>query len=187
MPRRTSPATDLEGQITQARFASLIGVSEAAVSKLVTAGVLKSEATGHQWLLDYCQRLREQAAGRLGDGSGADLPYERALLAREQRRGHEIKNAVALGKWAPIEILADVLANASAAIVDRLDQLPAAISRACPDLPAAARDAVMREVASARNEAARKTASLTADMVLDEGEMAEDAADSEPTEPEDDA
>jgi hypothetical protein len=45
-------------------------------------------------LLAYCARLREMAAGRQSDAGGLDLIQERAALAREQRIGHEIKNAV---------------------------------------------------------------------------------------------
>lgn len=160
----------LQEQITQAEFAQMIGVSEAAVSQMVKAGVIQPGGTAHGWLLAYTNRMREQAAGRMGAAEGVDLAYERALLAREQREGQRLKNEQARGTYAPIELLSDVLANASQAVVDRLDQIPGALKRKCPDLPQAARDAVMAEIASARNEWVRKTLELV-EAALEEAEQ----------------
>ena len=102
-----------------------------------------------------------------------DLPTERALLARAQREGQEIKNEVARGSYAPIEALTDVLANASQAVVDHLDQIPVGINRVCPDLPQAVRNLLMTEIARARNEMVRKTVSLMADA-LEAGDVQEE-------------
>jgi len=129
-------------------------------------------ATLAQWLLEYCSHLREVAAGRATDGT-IDLPTERALLARSQREGQNIKNEVLRCTYAPIELLSDVLANASQAVVDRLDQIPADLKRVCPDLPQSARDAVMAQIASARNEMVRKASSLM-DVPVDPGDVQED-------------
>lgn len=152
--------------ITQAEFADLVGISEAAVSQSKTAGIIASGATGLAWLRAYCQRLRDQAAGRMGDETGGlDLVQERAALAREQRIGQAMKNAVARGDYAPIGALADVLGMAASAVVDRFDQLDGSLRKACPDLPEDARDTVLQVIASARNEWLRATASLVADQV----------------------
>ncbi len=156
--------------VRQFEFAQVVGISEAAVSQMKSAGVLREGGTLLEWLQSYITRLREQAAGRLGVDGAVDLPRERALLAREQRDGQAIKNAVARGAYAPIGLLSDVLANAAQAVVDRLDQIPAALRRQCPDLPGAALDAVMAEVASARNQMARKAESLVGD-VLDQADL----------------
>jgi len=165
------PSIDLEGQPTQAAFGELVGISQAAVSHLVSGGVLPAGGTVGAWLLAYCERLREQAAGRLSaDGAGLDLVQERAALARSQRTGQDIKNAVALGTYGPIELLGDVLSSAAQAVVDRFEQIPAALRRVCPDLPQPAFDTVMRELASARNEMVRKTSSLLDDL-LDEADQ----------------
>lgn len=149
---------------TQADFGRLVGISQQAVSDLATRGILTQGAMVGQWLIEYCGHLREVAAGRATDGT-IDLPTERALLARSQREGQNIKNEVARGTYAPIEVLADVLANASQSVVDHLDQLPAGINRVCPDLPQAVRDLVMTEVSRARNEMVRKTISLVSDAL----------------------
>lgn len=147
----------LHAPCSQIEFADLVGLSESRVSQMLTEGVLVRGATKLQWLRAYCARLREQAAGR--DATGV-LTQERAALAREQRVGQEIKNRLAQGEYAPIGLLADVLAAASAAVVDRFDALPGLLRKTCPDLPAEARDAVTRLIASARNEWVRATTEL---------------------------
>lgn len=144
-------------RISQADFAELVGLSEARVSQMLAEGHLEPGATGLAWLGAYCARLREQAAGR--DANGV-LSRERAALTKSQRRGQDIKNAVAEGEYAPIGLLADVLAAASAGVVDRFDQLPSLLKKACPDLPADARDQISKVIASARNEWIRTTADL---------------------------
>lgn len=158
---------------SQADFAELIGVSEAKVSQMLTEGVLERGATQLQWLRAYCARLREQAAGR--DATG-QLTQERAALAREQRVGQEIKNRVAQGEYAPVGLLADVLAAASAGVVDRFDTLPGLLRKTCPDLPSEAREAVMRVMTSARNEWVRATAELAVRALDELAEVDEDQA-----------
>lgn len=147
--------------VTQAEFGADVGISQQAVSELIRAGVLMHGHSERQWLLAYCARLREQAAGRLSaDGLGLDLVQERARLARLQADAQDLKNAVARGEFAPIGLLTDVLAAASAGVVDRFDQLDGALRKACPDLPEAARIAVHQMLASARNEWIRATVEL---------------------------
>lgn len=143
---------------TQQEFGDLVGISQARVSQLMSEGVLPT-GTLHEQLLAYTAWLREVAAGRAGAGN-LDLVQERAALAREMREGHAIKNAVSRGEYAPIGLLADVLGQASAAVVDRFDSLPSLLRKACPDLPAAARDAIAKVIASARNEWIKSTSEL---------------------------
>lgn len=163
--------TELLSQpISQAEFAELIGVSEARVSQLVAERVIVRGDTAAIWLTSYCERLRDMAAGRASEFGGLDLVQERAALARSQREGQDIKNAVARGMYAPIELLSDVLATAAQSVVDRFDQIPSALRKVCPDLPQPAYEAIMRELASARNEMVRKTESLLSDA-LDESDL----------------
>jgi phage terminase Nu1 subunit (DNA packaging protein) len=151
----------MDEPISQAEFAQLIGVSEARVSQLIADGVLTRGETALEWLNGYCERLRDQAAGRMGsEVGGLDLVQERAALAREQREGQAIKNAVARKEYAPVGLLADVLGMASSAVVDRFDQLEGSLRKACPDLPDEAKATVMTVIAQARNEWIRSTASL---------------------------
>lgn len=167
----------LDAHISQAEFAQVVGVSEARVSTLVSDGILTRGESAHAWLLAYFERLRDQAAGRMGDSLGLDLVQERAALARSQREAQELKNAVARGEFAPIGVLADVLGNASSAVVDRMDQVEGQLRKACPDLPDEARVTILRVLADARNEWIRSTAKLVIEAVdalaEDEGEDGE--------------
>jgi phage terminase Nu1 subunit (DNA packaging protein) len=109
----------------------------------------------------YIRHLREVAAGRgSSEVGGLDLVQERAALAREQRLGIEIKNAVARGEFAPISLLSEVLATASQSVVERFEQLPGLLKKSCPDLPDSAREQVMVAIAAARNEWVRATEAL---------------------------
>ena len=155
----------LDQAVSQSEFAQMIGVSEARVSQLVSEGVITRGDTAAGWLVAYCERLRDQAAGRMGETYGLDLVQERAALAREQREGQAIKNAVARREYAPIGLLSDVLGMASSAVVDRFDQLEGAMRKACPDLPDEAKTTVQQVIAAARNEWIRATSTLVADTV----------------------
>lgn len=165
---------------TQQMLADILGVSQPRISQYMADGVIP-QGTLLEQIQAYSAWLREQAAGR---GSamigGLDLVQERAALAREQRVSYEIKNAVARGEYAPIGLLADVLAQASAAIADRFDALPGLLRKACPDLPADARDTIGKVIAGARNEWARSTAELVVreleetDDEVDQGELLQD-------------
>lgn len=152
---------DLDAAPVQEVTARIVGVTQQAISAMVTEGKLPPAATQGEMVQAYCQRLRDQAAGRLGsDVGGLDLVQERAALAREQRLGIEIKNAVLRGEFAPITLLAEVLGVASQSVVERFEQLPGLLKKACPDLPDAAREQVMAALAGARNEWVRATESL---------------------------
>ena len=171
----------LSQQVTQAEFAAIVGVSEARVSQMISEQALPSGANVGEWLLAYCFRLREQAAGRMGsEVGGLDLAQERAALARAP---HDIKNSVLRGQYAEVSILAEVLATASQAVAQRFDHLPGLVRKACPDLPPQVTDVVMTVLASARNEWVRQTAELVTAAITtveeDSGQQLE-AADDEP-------
>lgn len=164
--------------ISQAAFGGAVGISQQAVSDLVQQGVLPAGGTAREWLLAYCGRLREQAAGRLGDGGGLDVVQESAALKKAQREHYEIKNAVARGDYAPIGLLTDTLGAAAGAAADRLDALPAQLRMLFPDLPAPVRDAIASVVAGARNELIKGATELVArrlEEADDEGEALAEA------------
>ena len=173
---------DLAAPATQSDVAMVVGVSQQAISALVTEGKLQTAGTLGEVLQAYCQRLRLQAAGRMGDEvGGLDLVQERAALAREQREGQAIKNAVARKEFAPVGLLADVLGMAASSVVDRFDQLEGALRKACPDLPDEAKTTLQSVIASARNEWIRSTERTVFDridaMLTDQDE--DDQADTE--------
>ena len=150
---------DLSKSLQQAEFGALVGIAQPTVSELVTSGVLPSGATGHAWLLAYTRRLREQAAGRAGNGD-LDLVQERAALARSQRIQTELKTATVLREYAPVALLESILATAGAAVADRIDGIEGLLKKIAPDLPEPTRAALLSTFAAARNEWVRSTARL---------------------------
>ncbi|WP_287917506.1 hypothetical protein [Comamonas sp.] len=166
----------LDAPISQAEFAEMVGLSEARVSQLVSENVITRGDSAHSWLIAYCERLRDQAAGRASlAGGGLDLVQERAGVAREQRIGLAIKNKVARGQFAPVGILADVLGAASSAVVDRMDQVEGQLRKSCPQLSVEAVTTIKRVMGDARNEWIRVTSKLVSDQIdamaqVDDGE-----------------
>lgn len=168
---------------TQQQLADLVGVTQSAISRHVTAGHIPSSATALEQLRAYLAHLEAEAARQRGDGL-LSLPAERAALARAQREMVELKNAAALAEYAPTALLREVLATVSAAMVLQIDQLAARIDLAAPDLPDAARSTVMTVIASARAEWIRSTSELV-DRSLPEqqddqgADLADDGGDDE--------
>lgn len=148
---------DLDKPMTQEQFAALVGVSQQAVSDLVTRETLRRDGNAHEWVLTYCANLREQAAGRAANGD-IQLATERALLAREQRRRIELDIAVKQREMAPVAVLEVALANISRQVATILEALPIKLRRQSDKLTAEDIALIDREIVLARNLAA--TASL---------------------------
>lgn len=158
----------LEVAITQEEFGGLVGLSQRAVSELMQRGVIQKDDTAQAWLHAYCAHIREQAAGRHADtDAGKELVQQRARLAKEHADHQAMKNAVQRGEYAPISVLANVLAVASSAVVDRFDHLEGMLAKACPEMPHEVMLVVQQVIASARNEWVRSTAECV-DRSLDE-------------------
>jgi phage terminase Nu1 subunit (DNA packaging protein) len=136
---------------------------------------LPQNGTWLELIRAYVGQLRKTAAGRGEEVS--ELARQKTLLIKAQTEAQDLKNSVARGEYAPIGILADVLALASSAIVDRLDQLEGQLRKACPDLPEDARQVVLRVIADARNEWIRSTSKLVADSVERMAQSEEDEHD----------
>ena len=144
--------------VTQQAFAEVVGITQPAVSALVTRGVLVAGETMGVWLRGYTAHLRSQVNTRDPNGT---LAAERALLARSQREGQELRNLAARRDYSPAEALHAVLAIASSALYEEMAKLPAQIDQACPALPVAARETIASTVASARAEWLRSTRTLS--------------------------
>ena len=119
---------DLSAQVTQLEFGKLVGISQPAVSDLLSRGVLTAGCDASSWLLDYCAHIREQAAGRAAEG-GLDLAMERARLAREQADKIAMQNAVTRDELAPRALLVDVLARTAPKICGVLEAIVPALRR----------------------------------------------------------
>ncbi len=140
-----------------------MGVTQPAISAMMADRRLPQNGTWLELIRAYVGQLRKTAAGRGEEVS--ELARQKTLLIKAQTEAQDLKNAVARGEYAPIGILADVLALASSAIVDRLDQLEGQLRKACPDLPEEARMVILRVIADARNEWIRSTSKLVADSL----------------------
>jgi len=139
--------------MTQARFGSLVGVSQQAIGKLVEKGVIDSSMSGQAMLHAYCSHLRETAAGRQAtDGDlDLDLVTERALLAREQRVRLAMQNGVTRKELAPVVLIEEVLAKAGSRIGGIFDAIPGAVKRRVPSLSSEEIGNIEKEIVKARN------------------------------------
>lgn len=163
---------DLTGKVTQAKFGEMVGISQPAVSDLLSRGVIASDACVGDWLKAYCSHLREQAAGRLAAGD-LDLASERAALARAQRERIEMQNAVTRGELAPVILIEQVLTKAAAKTAGIFDAIPGMIRRRVSALTADDIDMIAGEIAKARN----MVASMSLADVMSEGKENNEAPD----------
>lgn len=170
---------DLDEGLTQAEFGALVGISQPAVSGLMQRGVIADGMTGREWLVAYCDHLREVAAGRATDMDGVSLTTERALLAREQRDRVAMQNAVTRKELAPTYVLEEILARAGARAAKILDTIPGEVKRRVPQLAADDIRVIATAVAKARN--------IAAAMSLADLEVAEDGDEGDASRAGDDA
>lgn len=130
----------------QAEFANLVGITQPAVSDLQRRGVLRDGGTGQVWLKAYCEHLREQAAGRAGL-----LAEASAALKQEQRDEVAMRNELKRRQYAPVSLLAQVLARAGLHCARILDGLVPAIHQNWQDASVEQSKLIEGEVAKARN------------------------------------
>lgn len=157
---------DPQEKMTQKDFGLLVGISQPAVSDLISRGVLVDGDTVGSWLLAYCDNLRLQAAGRGGDAAGA-LTAERARLARAQAEKIEMQNAVSRKELAPVALLEQVLATTGTKAQRILATIKGELRRRFPALNATDMQAVDQIVGKALGQVA--VMSLT---VIDDGDQA---------------
>ena len=156
----------LDKPATQKALGDLVGVSQQAIGAMVKEGKITLEGSLAEALITYCERLRDQAAGRLGDEvGGLDLVQERAGLAKEQREAQALKNAVTRGEYAPIGLLEDVLAQACASVVAEFEQLEGTLRKTCPGLDENAKNTIFAIIAAARNKWIRSTTRLISEAL----------------------
>lgn len=139
---------------TQADFGKLVGISQPAVSGLISRGILSPGSTLQEWLHGYCDHLREMAAGRASGGGGLDLVQERARQAKEQADRIAMQNAVTRKEHAPVWLLEMTLASVSRQIVGILESIPVNLKRNSDSITTKDLEFITREIQTARNLAA---------------------------------
>lgn len=137
---------NLDTTCTQAQFGELVGISQPAVSDLLTREVIQPGATAGAWLIDYCAHLREQAAGRGADG---ELAFQRSELARVSRERAEIKLALERRDYAAVALIEQVLATVGRSVAGVLEPLHATLHKRCPALTAEDLKIIQGEVSKA--------------------------------------
>lgn len=149
----------MHGTITQAQFAELVGVTQQAISALVGRGVLTAGDTAGQWLRDYCENLREQAAGRASMGD-LDLVQERARLAKEQADKVAMANQIERKELAPVTVLEVVIAKVGRQIAATLEAIPVQLKRSSTSITPEDLKLITEEIIKARNLAANMELNL---------------------------
>lgn len=144
---------DLGQPMTQASFGDLVGITQPAVSDLLRRQVLRDRAAAGEWLLAYCDHLREIAAGRGGEESQS-LAAERARLAKEQADKIAMQNAVTRRELVPVSVVENVLASIGAKIGRLLDSIPGTLRRRVATLSTDDVNEVRLVLAKCRNMAA---------------------------------
>lgn len=144
---------DLDAPCLQSDFGVMVGISQQAVSTHASSGLLKPGAPLREWLLAYCDHLREQAAGR----SGTELANQRALLAAAQRERIEMQNAITRKDHAPVQALQIILAQLGRRLGVQFSSIVPNLRQRVPDLPVRALEVVEEVVTEARNAAAEVT------------------------------
>jgi phage terminase Nu1 subunit (DNA packaging protein) len=99
----------------------------------------------------------QPAAGEFEDGT---MDFERLRLTRAQAEGQEIKNELAKGKTAPVEIITLVLSRIAGEASGELDSLPLNIKRRHPEIASQVIESIKRHCVKAQNAISRTGESL---------------------------
>lgn len=141
-----------EAHITSSTLARLLDCTTRTVEELTEKRLLVRAKRGRYRLSAslalYIAHLREMAAGR-GSTGQADLAAERALLAREQRRAVEIKNAVSDRELVAVTAVVQVVEEDYTIVRERLLAIP---GRLADVLDQASADRVMDQINEALSE-----------------------------------
>ncbi|WP_421921604.1 terminase small subunit [Marinobacter salarius] len=151
---------------TQKAVADHLDLSTRRVRTLIDEGVLPSQGARKPLDLDACRvayirYLRNLSSGSnqypddLVDVEPGTMDYERLRLTRAQADGQEIKNEIARGKTAPIDIIGYVLSRVSGAACGEIDALPLNIRRKHPELDSKIIEAIKSHCVKAQNAVAR--------------------------------
>lgn len=167
---------DLDTPATQQQIAELIGVTQQAVSEMMSRGVMSPGLSLRGALMAYTNHIRLMAAGRDGD-----LARERAELTRVQRERQEIKLALERDEAAPVAVIEQVLATVGRVVSGKLEPLAGQIHKLCPQLT----PEVLVKVQAVIAEACDQAVSASIDALTDPEEEQGDAPDLEVPDEED--
>lgn len=156
--------------LNQGQVAKSLGISVQAFTKWGVRPVAKVGRQAFYELSDVLQNRLDRQAEQLNKAFHDDglegMDYERLRLTRAQAENMEIKNEIARGKIAPIEIIQVVLSRTSGEAAGELDGIPLDIKRKHPTLNNQIIEDIKRRCVKAQNAIARCEDIL--DEVLDD-------------------
>ena len=151
---------------TQKEIGDHLDLSDRQIRTLVSEGVLPSNGKPGQLDLDECRiayirHLRSFANGTNQPSPNEDPPeegsldYERYRLTKAQADNMELKNEIARGKTAPVEILQTVLAKVAGEAAGEIDSIPLNVKRKHPQLDGQVIEDIKRHCVKAQNAVSR--------------------------------
>lgn len=112
-------------------------------------------------LLHQRQQLEAVASSKQPDDE-SDLDHERLRLTRAQADNMEIKNEIARGQSAPIELITWVLSRVAGEAAGEIDSIPLNVRRKHPSMNAQVIEDIKRHCVKAQNAIARVDETLEA-------------------------
>lgn len=118
---------------TQEQFAQLVNISQQQVSKLIRKGTLSRGANVGQWLGEYLENLRGQAA-QWQSADSIDRVREAALLDRSKRELLNLQIGEKKSRLLPLAAIVEVLRFHNTTVRTKLLALPHAYRNKVPEL-----------------------------------------------------
>jgi phage terminase Nu1 subunit (DNA packaging protein) len=138
--------------LNQQQIAKSLGITVSAFARWEVEPVAR---IGKQVFYDVRSVLENRLKKADQSGSNGDIEAERLRLTSAQAEGQELKNELAKGKTAPMEIITLSLSTVAGAASGILDSLPLNIKRQYPELTAQMIEAIKRQCVKAQNEISR--------------------------------
>jgi phage terminase Nu1 subunit (DNA packaging protein) len=138
--------------LNQQQMAKSLGLTVSAFARWEVEPVAR---IGKQVFYDVRSVLDNRLEKADQSGSNGDIEAERLRLTSAQAEGQELKNELAKGKTAPMEIITLSLSTVAGAASGILDSLPLNIKRQHPELSAQMIEAIKRQCVKAQNEISR--------------------------------
>ena len=138
--------------LNQQQIAKSLGITVSAFARWEVEPVAR---IGKQVFYDVRSVLENRLKKADQSGSNGDIEAERLRLTSAQAEGQELKNELAKGKTAPMEIITLSLSTVAGAASGILDSLPLNIKRQHPELSAQMIEAIKRQCVKAQNEISR--------------------------------
>ena len=138
--------------LNQQQIAKSLGLTVSAFARWEVEPVAR---IGKQVFYDVRSVLDNRLEKADQSGSNVAIESERLRLTSAQAEGQELKNELAKGKTAPMEIITLSLSTVAGAASGILDSLPLNIKRQHPELSAQMIEAIKRQCVKAQNEISR--------------------------------